>query len=55
MQVEKVGKLKEITSIFEQKKQFYDTCVEHYFSNYERDINRTIGKLTKASYLPSKP
>ena len=51
LEVEKVGKLKEITNIFEQKKQFYDRCIEGYFKNYEKEVNKTISRLTKGPYI----
>ena len=28
--------------ICEKKKNYYDGCVEQYFQNYEKDINKTI-------------
>lgn len=38
-------KLKEITSICEQKKNFYDGCVDRYFEDYKKDINKTINQI----------
>lgn len=38
-----------MTNICEQKKSFYDNCVDQYFDNYQRDINKTITKLAKSA------
>ncbi len=37
--------MKEISQICEQKKSFYDSCVEGYFESYRNDINKTITKI----------
>ena len=51
LEAQKVGKLKEITNIFEQKKKFYDSCIDGYFKSYEKEVNKTISRLTKGPYM----
>ena len=41
-QIVKMEKLKEISGICEQKRSFYDGCVDRYFEDYRKDINKTI-------------
>jgi hypothetical protein len=53
-EAEKVGKLKEITLIFEQKKQFYDGCLEHYFSSSEGEIQKMIARLSRGAAAVSR-
>jgi hypothetical protein len=53
-QIVKMDKLKEVTDICEQKRNFYDGCVDKYFEDYRKDINKTITHLADKVQRASK-